>query len=190
MVVGVDEVGVGPLAGPVTACAVTGPAKFLISHFKFLNLRDSKMLTPKQRGEFFEIFVRDPNIHWAVSRVSPRVIDCINIYEARRRAAKNAVIKLERAMGGAADLLLLDGKSVLEMQREQRAIIKGDEKVALIAIASIIAKVTRDRTMLRYHKKYPQYRFDLHKGYGTRLHYALLAKYGPCAIHRRSFRLA
>jgi len=181
-IIGVDEVGVGPLAGPVTACAVTGPAKFL-------NLRDSKQLTPRQREEFFRLFKENPKIEWAVAIVTPEVIDRINIFEARRLAAKRAVLKLEKILQREADLLLLDGRNILKLKRRQRAIIKGDEKIPLIAIASIIAKVTRDRAMLRCHKKYPEYRFDLHKGYGTRLHYAMLAKHGPCAIHRRSFRL-
>lgn len=207
LVIGVDEVGVGPLAGAVTAAAVTAPAKFLISNFstrggsasggQFLNLRDSKQLTPKQRENFFNFFYilkQNKNIHWATASVMPRTIDRINIFQARRLAMARAVKKLARAMrilykydGNCT--VLIDGNALLNIAVRQQAIIKGDEKIAIIAMASIIAKVTRDRAMVRYHKKYPKYRFDLHKGYGTRLHYAMLAQHGPCAIHRRSFNL-
>lgn len=181
IVIGVDEVGVGPLAGPVTACAATG--------FSMRNLRDSKQLTPKQREEFFRLFQRKDGLHWAIASVSPKVIDKINIYEARLLAAKRAVLKIEKSLHQKSGILLIDGRNTLRLKRRQKAIVKGDEKVAIIAVASIIAKVTRDKAMLRYHKKYPEYHFDLHKGYGTRLHYAMLVQHGPCPIHRRSFRL-
>jgi len=192
IIFGIDEVGVGPLAGPVVAAAVTGPA---ISNFRFLiskltgDFKDSKKLTPRKREDFFDIFVRDPQINWAVASVYPKIIDRINVYEARMLAAKRAVGKLEKAIGREADMLILDGRGGLSIKRNQEAIVKGDEKIALCAAASIIAKVKRDSMMLRYHKKYPEYRFDLHKGYGTKLHRRMIKKYGPSPIHRMSFRL-
>ena len=184
---GIDEVGVGPLAGAVTAAAVTAPAKFLISNFQFLNLQDSKKLTPQKREEFFKIFSRDPNFIWSLSSVYPKTIDRLNIYEARRLAAKRAVIRLEKKIGHVAEILVLDGNTKLRLNRDQIPIVKGDEKIALCAIASIIAKVTRDREMMRYSKKYPEYRFDLHKGYGTKLHFEMIKKHGLSPIHRVSF---
>lgn len=192
VVVGVDEVGRGPLAGPVTAAAVTGPAifNFKLSVFKHAEeLRDSKKLTPQKREEFYRLFQKEPRVEWAVASVYPRVIDSININEATKLASKRAVLKLEGKIGESADMLLLDGTNRLALAREQLPIIRGDEKIASCAIASIIAKVTRDRMMLRYHKKYPQYRFDLHKGYGTRLHFEMIRKYSPSPIHRVSFNL-
>lgn len=183
IIIGVDEVGRGPLAGPVSACAVAG-----LATPKFLGLSDSKKLTPRKREDFFHIFVHSPNIFWAVASVSPKVIDRINIFEATRLAAKRAVLKLEKKIGKTAHLVILDGNTRLRFRREQIPIVRGDEQIASCAIASIIAKVTRDRAMLRHHKKYPEYGFHLHKGYGTKLHFAMLKKYGPCPVHRRSFR--
>ncbi|MBI1888488.1 MAG: ribonuclease HII [Candidatus Spechtbacteria bacterium] len=185
--IGVDEVGVGPLAGPVTACALTGPAIRK-------PIRDSKKLSAKQREEFFRIFCKDASIKWALASIMPKTIDRINIFQARRLAMKRAVEKLLRKIAvtpgnGRGYLVLIDGNVLLNTAMNERAIIKGDEKVAIIGTASIIAKISRDRMMARYHKKYPEYRFDLHKGYGTKLHYEMLREHGPCPIHRRSFRL-
>lgn len=182
-IVGVDEVGRGSLAGPVSACAVTGSV-----NSKNLGLRDSKKLTPKKREEFFRIFMEDSRMQWAVASVSPKVIDRINIFEATRLAAKRAVLKLEKKIGETTHMIILDGNTTLRLRRQQTPIVKGDEQIALCAIASIIAKVKRDRMMTRYHKKYPKYGFHLHKGYGTKVHFAMLKKYGPCPIHRMSFR--
>lgn len=194
VIIGVDEVGVGPLAGPVTACAVTGLAKLSIINYRLSNLRDSKRLSPKQREKFFKIFCEDASMRWGLASVMPKTIDRVNIFQARRLAMKRAVEKLARKIGVTYSndrdyMLLIDGNALLNTTMNQQAIVKGDEKVAIIGIASIIAKVTRDRAMLRYHKKYPEYRFDLHKGYGTKLHYEMLKEHGPCPIHRRSFRL-
>lgn len=194
VVFGVDEVGIGPLAGPAVACAVTIPAFFAFHDITktiktIKKLKDSKQLSQKQRESFLREFERGGELAWEIRSVTPRVIDRINIYEARRRVAKFAVQKLERAIGRKADLVILDGKSKLAVRNAQWPVVKGDEKIALCAIASIIAKVTRDRTMMRWHKKYPKYRFDLHKGYGTKLHFAMLKKHGPSPIHRMSFRL-
>lgn len=194
VIFGVDEVGIGPLAGPVVACAATIPAFFafpdIAGTIKIIKkLKDSKKLSAKQREHFLREFEGEGDLAWEIASVTPKVIDRLNIYEARRKAAKCAVQKLERAIGRKADLLILDGKSKLAVRNEQWPVVKGDEKIALCAIASIIAKVKRDYMMLCYHKNYPQYRFDLHKGYGTKSHFQMLKKYGPCAIHRVSFRL-
>jgi ribonuclease HII len=194
VIVGIDEVGVGPLAGPVVACAVAMPAFFVLGDITarvevIKKLKDSKKLSHKQREDFLRKFEDGGELAWEIASVCPKIIDRINIYEARRKAAKSAAQKLEKTLGRKSDILIVDGKARIAIKREQEAIVKGDEKVALCAIASIIAKVKRDRMMIRYHKKYPEYRFDLHKGYGTKLHFAMLKKYGPSPIHRVSFRL-
>ena len=188
--VGVDEVGVGPLAGAVTAAAVTAPQNFGVIISKLVgDLRDSKALTARRREDFYKIFMELPEISYAIASVSEKIIDRINIYEARRLAAKRAVMKLEKKAGRNFDVVILDGKTYINIARNQIAVVKGDEKIALCAIASIIAKVTRDGMMIRAHRKYPEYRFDLHKGYGTKLHFNMIQKYGVSPIHRRSFYL-
>ena len=207
----IDEVGRGPLAGPVVACAATiSNFKFLISSqlfknsklkIKNLNLRDSKKLSPKQREEFYKLFVNHPAIEWGIGRVYPQVIDRINIYQATKLAMQRAFMNLNHKLQKNhhitkscyskkrlyIDFLILDGNMKLEVPILQTSIVKGDEKVFSCAIASIIAKVKRDRAMKRYHKTYPEYGFDAHKGYGTPQHLAMLKKYGSCPIHRKSF---
>ena len=188
-VVCLDEAGRGPIAGPVTAAAVTiSPAKFKMQNEKckilLKKIKDSKKLLPKKREEFYKILTKHPAIKWGIARVSERVIDKINILEATKLAMKRAVKKLK----GKPVFLILDGKMKLDLPVPQKSIIKADEKVFSCAAASIIAKVTRDRIMKRYHKKYPQYDFDKHKGYPTKLHKKILKKYGPCKIHRKSFK--
>jgi len=178
-----DEAGRGPLCGPVVACTVM-VKKFSIFNFQFLKLRDSKKLSPKRREEFYKILTSHPAIEWGIGKVSEKVIDKINILEATKLAMKKAVKKLKRK----PDFLILDGKMELDLSISQKSIVKADEKVFSCAAASIIAKVNRDRIMLRYHKKYPQYGFDKHKGYPTRRHRRMLKKYGPCKIYRKSFK--
>jgi ribonuclease HII len=181
-VVCLDEAGRGPLAGPVVAAAVS-----IIANCKLqiANLKDSKKLTPKKREEFFKILTKHPNIEWGIGRVSEKVIDKINILEATKLAMIKAIKKLKRK----PDFLILDGNFTIDLGIPQKPIIKADEKVFSCSAASIIAKVTRDRIMVRYHKKYPQYGFDRHKGYPTKLHRRLLKKYGCCGIHRKTFQL-
>jgi len=180
-VVCLDEAGRGSLAGPVVAAAVS-----IIANCKLqiANLKDSKKLTPKKREEFFKILTKHPNIEWGVGRVSEKVIDKINILEATKLAMIKAIKKLKRK----PDFLILDGNFTIDLGIPQKPIVKADEKVFSCSAASIIAKVTRDRIMVRYHKKYPRYGFNKHKGYPTKLHRKMLAKYGPCKIHRRSFK--
>ncbi|MDD4989991.1 MAG: ribonuclease HII [Candidatus Pacebacteria bacterium] len=195
VVFGVDEVGRGPLAGPVIAAAITVP-QFLIFNFKFLNNaqiskfqnRDSKKLSVKQREEIYNFLKQNPRVKWGIGKVSEKVIDKINILQATKLAMEKAVLALEKKIGKKAGLLLIDGNFGIGIDRPQKSIIKGDEKVFLISLASIVAKVERDRLMQKMHKKYPQYGFDKHKGYGTKIHMATLAQYGPCEIHRASFK--
>ncbi|MBI4708734.1 MAG: ribonuclease HII [Candidatus Portnoybacteria bacterium] len=211
VVVGLDEVGRGPLAGPVVASAVIfkfssppqlrrgsrgGVDKNGFHHptptlpsfegRRCMVLRDSKQLSAVQREIWYEFLTSHPDIKWGVGVVSEKIIDRINIFEATKLAMKKAMEKLSVQ----PDFLLLDGNFILEdLSINQKAVIKGDEKIFSCAAASIIAKVTRDRLMTKYAKKYPEYGFEKHKGYGTRLHCEALKKHGPCKIHRKSFRL-
>ena len=184
VVVGLDEAGRGPLAGPVVAAAVS-----IIPNYKFQipKLKDSKKLTQKKREEFFKIITKTPNIKWGIGKVSEKVIDKINIFEATKLAMKRAIKSLERKLKRKANFLILDGNFKIDLKIPQKSIIRGDEKVLSCAMASIIAKVTRDRIMEKYAKKFPEYGFEKHKGYGTKFHLKMLRKYGPCKIHRRSF---
>ncbi|MBZ1348347.1 MAG: ribonuclease HII [Candidatus Nealsonbacteria bacterium] len=184
-VAGLDETGRGSLAGPVMAAAVMiNQRTFLQRRNVLLNIKDSKQLTPKKREEFYKILTKNPKIEWQIARVSEKVIDKINILQATKLAMKKAVNRLKKK----PNFLILDGKMKLDLKTPQKSIIKADTKVFSCAIASIIAKVTRDRIMQKYHKKYPLYGFDKHKGYLTKLHRKMLKKYGPCEIHRKSFR--
>ncbi len=187
-IAGIDEAGRGPLAGPVMACAVVISDKKLVFKDRYLkNIKDSKKLTPQKREKWYKILTKHPQIMWAVGQVSEKTIDKINIKNAAELAMERAVKKLKLA----PDFLIIDGIHLKNLKLKTynlKLIIKADEKVFSCAAASIIAKVTRDRLMRNYHKKYLQYGFDKHKGYGTKMHLAALKKYGPCEIHRRSFR--
>jgi len=181
LIAGIDEAGRGPLAGPVTAAAIVAPA---------LNIKatDSKKMTPRAREEVFEFLKLHPEVEWGIGRVSEKVIDRINILEATKLAMRRAVVNLEKKLSYPVDFLLIDGNFGIGTNKPQKSIIKGDEKIFLISLASIVAKVTRDRGMKRYHKQYPEYEFACHKGYGTKVHYEMLVKHGPCKIHRKTFR--
>jgi len=183
-VVGLDEAGRGPLAGPVVAGAVLikRDCDFLVE-----GINDSKKLSEKQREILYKKIIKNKNIKWGVGIVSEKVIDKINILEATKLAMERALRQAQGKPKLKADFLLLDGNFRLYCATPQRAIIKGDQKVISIAAASIIAKVTRDRIMEKFHKKYPQYGFDKHKGYGTALHFKMIKKYGACPIHRKTF---
>ncbi len=187
-VVGLDEVGRGPLAGPVVAAAVCVAAQLEVKSEKLKvwgNIRDSKKLTARQREKWYEILTKDKNIKWGIGAVSQKIIDEINILEATKIAMKKA---LENS-GVEADFLLLDGNFLLEdLNISQKAITRGDEKIFSVAAASVIAKVARDRLMRKYHQKFPLYGFDAHKGYGTKKHFAALRLHGPCSLHRFSFK--
>ncbi len=177
LIAGVDEVGRGPLAGPVVACALILPSKCRIK-----GLDSSKRLSPKKREELYSI-IKEKALAIGLGRVGERKIDGINILKATHLAMKRAVSHLRVE----PDLLLVDGFEIPGVKIPQRAIVRGDEKSASIASASIIAKVTRDRLMLRYHKRHPEYGFHRHKGYGTKRHLKALKVHGPSRIHRETF---
>lgn len=174
---GIDEVGRGPLAGPVVACAVILPKDCNI-----LWLNDSKKLTAKKRDELYDVILEGA-VSVGIGMASPERIDEINILQATYEAMREAVSKLSRE----PDLLLNDAVTIPEMTIMQVPIIKGDAKSVSIAAASILAKVTRDRLMIEYDKILPEYGFAGHKGYGSKEHIAAIQKYGPSPIHRRTF---
>lgn len=177
-IAGVDEAGRGPLAGPVVAAACSIPGKLY-----FPGINDSKLLLPKKRKILFEQLVGHEGVHYGVGVIEHNVIDQINILQATLEAMRAAVKQLPVQ----PDCLLVDGVHVFLESVYSEPIIKGDSRSQMIAAASIIAKETRDQIMIEYHKQYPEYGFDEHKGYGTEKHRKALAKYGPCPIHRRSF---
>jgi len=175
-VAGIDEVGRGPLAGPVVAAAVVLPETP-----DFPGLTDSKQLTLKQRNDFFERIKCDA-LAYGVGEASPEEIDQLNIYKATKLAMMRAVENLS----APAEYLLVDAMH-LPVAIPQQSLIKGDANSLSIAAASVLAKVTRDRQMERYHTIYPMYRFDHNAGYGTKEHLEALELYGPSPIHRWSY---
>lgn len=174
---GIDEVGRGPLAGPVVACAVILP-----KDHEILYLNDSKKLSAKKREELYEIIQKEA-VSIGVGMASPARIDEINILQATYEAMRQAVSKLSVC----PQLLLNDAVTIPQIEIPQVPIIKGDAKSASIAAASIVAKVTRDRLMVEYDKAMPGYGFASNKGYGSSEHIEALKKYGPSPIHRASF---
>ena len=174
---GIDEVGRGPLAGPVVAGAVILPRDCRI-----LYLNDSKQLSEKKREELYEVIMENA-VSTGLGFVSPERIDEINILQATYEAMRQAIGKLEKE----PDLLLNDAVTIPGVEIRQVPIIKGDAKSVSIAAASIIAKVTRDRLMVQYDEIYPEYGFASNKGYGAAAHIEALKKYGPTPIHRSSF---
>jgi ribonuclease HII len=183
-IAGLDEVGRGPLAGPVLAAAVLlkSGANNLLK-----GINDSKKISEKQRNYFYDILINNENIEWGIGIVSEKIIDKINILEATKLAMRRAVEQLQKKVGGKIDYLVIDGNFKINSDIPQKSFIKGDQKVLSISVASIIAKVSRDKIMEKIDKKYPKYKFCNHKGYGTSLHFEMIEKYGPCPIHRLSF---
>ena len=185
-IIGVDEVGVGCLAGPVVVCAISFSNEFYKNlPGKFRGLKESKSLSAQQREKFAKELSGQ---NYKLGVCYPKKIDAINIYQATRlamrRAVKNVSSKNSRA------IVLVDGNKKIEnLKFDQRAIVKGDQKIFAIACASVIAKVYRDKMMKRYAKQFPAYGFEQHKGYSTKAHQDALNKFGPCLIHRQSFRL-
>lgn len=177
-VVGIDEAGRGPLAGPLVAVAVVLPDGF---HHE--DLDDSKKLTARQRETLFTELTTRADIQWAVTVVDAEEVDRLNILEATHEAMRGAV----RGLVPDPDHALIDGLPVLPFPVPQTALVGGDGLSFSIAAASVIAKVTRDRIMVEMDARYPGYEFAQHKGYGTALHLAKLRAHGPCAIHRKSF---
>ena len=180
-VCGVDEAGAGPLAGPVYAGAVILPR-----HINIKWLNDSKQVTPKRRDILYDEIMEQAE-SWAVAAVQADEIDAADILTARMQAMSLAIAGLTPT----PDFTLVDGNrdkgKGAAISTPHRCIVKGDSLSVSIAAASILAKVSRDRYMEEMAEKYPEYHFEQHKGYGTKLHYETLDKYGPCPIHRRSF---
>ncbi len=177
-VAGVDEAGRGPLAGPVVAAAV-----IFLDYSRIPEVFDSKQLTEKAREELFEVLTSRDDIIFAFAEVDNNEIDRINILQATHLAMRTAVDKLSQK----PDFVLIDGNPVKSMPYPNRSVVKGDAKCAAISAASIIAKVHRDRLMCKYAELYPEYGFDIHKGYGTAAHIKALKTYGATPIHRKTF---
>ncbi len=185
LVIGIDEVGRGALAGPVVLAAVTPRRRIRWTHRVLGRIRDSKKLTPARREAWFRHLTSHPALDWRVARVTPAVIDRINIARAANLAAHRLVKRT--VASPKSSFVWLDGGLTLPEHIPHCALIKGDERKPLIAAASIIAKVWRDRHMARLAADLPAYGFEIHKGYGTRRHRRMLKRYGLSAIHRRSF---
>lgn len=177
IICGVDEAGRGPLAGPVCAAAVILPPNVQIP-----GLNDSKKLTDKKRRELMPI-IKETAIAYGIAFASEQEIDEINILQATYLAMHRAIDQL----AVKADLALVDGNRAGDFGLPVKTVVKGDSLSASIAAASVLAKVTRDDVMLELAEKYPEYAFDVHKGYGTKAHYAALTQHGPSPIHRMTF---
>ncbi len=177
VICGVDEAGRGPLAGPVCAAAVILPEGCVIE-----GLNDSKKLTDKKRRELFPV-IQEKALAYGIAFASEKEIDEINILQATFLAMKRAIAQLD----GKADFALIDGNRETDFGVPCMTVIKGDSRSASIAAASVLAKVTRDIYMENLAEKYPQYGFEIHKGYGTKAHYAAIAEHGMCDAHRRTF---
>ena len=178
-IAGVDEAGRGPLSGPVVAAAVILPSGYTNGE-----IRDSKKLTPRKRETLYKI-IGDDAISIGLGVIEASVIDRINILQATLAAMKIAVSNLSPQ----PDYILIDGINNINIPIPQKTIIRGDSLSVSVAAASIIAKVSRDQIMDRYHVLYPQYNFLKNKGYGTREHREAVKKHGRCKIHRRSFKI-
>ena len=197
-IIGIDEVGRGPLAGPVTVAAVAVTVNYKLQKPNS-KLRDSKKLSAKQRELWFDYIKKNKKLFYAISSVSPRTIDKINISKAANLAATRALKRLlmKHRLPRKKIKIFLDGglyinkfqitKSKCQTNYKIQTIIKGDEKIPAIALASIVAKVTRDRKMRKLHKKYPKYGFNKHKGYGTKKHIKAIKKHDLTDIHRKTF---
>lgn len=182
VVCGTDEAGRGPLAGPVVAAAVILPNDFPIEI-----LNDSKKMNQKDRIKAEKV-IKEKAVAWSVTAVSHKTIDKINILNASLLAMKKCYEKI-RDKGFEVSILLCDGNKTPDVDCPAEAIVKGDGKIPEIMAASILAKNHRDRLMVMAHEKWPQYGFNRHNGYPTKEHYEALGKYGPCPIHRLTFRL-
>lgn len=174
---GVDEAGAGPLAGPVYAAAVILPRGLTLPY-----LNDSKKVTPRRREILFDQ-IREQAVAYAIAWADEKEIDEINILNARMLAMDRAIKMLKPA----ADFALIDGNRNQGIELQNEMVVHGDARSASIAAASILAKVSRDRFMVELAEQYPQYAFEKHKGYPTKLHYERLRQYGPSPVHRKTF---
>ena len=176
-VCGVDEAGAGPLAGPVYAAAVILPRGLTLPY-----LNDSKKVTPRRREILFDQ-IREQAIAYAIAWADEKEIDAINILNARMLAMDRAI----KMLNPAADFALIDGNRNQGIELQNEMVVHWDARSVSIAAASILAKVSRDRFMVELAEQYPQYAFEKHKGYPTKLHYQLLRQYGPSPVHRKTF---
>lgn len=179
-IAGVDEVGRGPLAGPVVAAAIVLPEDFDV-----LGIDDSKKLSEKRREELFDVIL-EKAVAWGIGMADHSTIDEINILQATKLAMKDAIADLSGKLEGI-DYVIFDAVKINDLKLPQEAVIKGDSKILAVAAASIVAKVTRDRMMVAYAEEYPGYGFEKNKGYGTKQHYEGIARQGICPIHRKTF---
>ena len=195
-IIGIDEVGRGALAGPVVVAAVIIPRALRFRSRGLGRLKDSKQLTPRKREDWFNYLKEHPKIFYAIARIAPDVVDKINVTEAANLAATRAFVKLISNFQSAGRRIIpkvyLDGglyiqKKPLTANYKLQTIIKGDEKINAIKLASIIAKVSRDNHMTRLHEKYPVYSFHQHKGYGTKKHKRAIKRHGASEFHRLTF---
>lgn len=177
LVCGVDEAGRGPLAGPVCAAAVVLPKGLILE-----GVNDSKKLTEKKREALFDV-ITEQALDWSIAFATVEEIEEINILNAAMLAMKRAVEGLKNPV----DFAIIDGNRKPPLEIDCEAVVKGDAKSMSVAAASILAKVSRDRILRQYAVDYPQYGFEKHKGYGTKVHVEALKKYGPCEVHRPSF---
>ena len=177
IICGVDEAGRGPLAGPVVAAAVILPP-----HIEIPGLNDSKKLSDKKRRELFPI-IKEQAVAYGIGIATHEEIDEINILQATFLAMERALAQLQMK----PEIALIDGNREKDFGIPVQTVVKGDSRSASIAAASVLAKVTRDDMMLEQAREYPNYGFEIHKGYGTKAHYAALTEHGPCAIHRMTF---
>jgi len=178
LIAGTDEVGRGPLAGPVVAAAVIIPPDA-----RFPGLKDSKRLTPEMRLSL-DVQIRAQALAFAIREVGPRQIESLGILAASLKAMAQAV----QALSLLPEMVLVDGPHPLPLDYPQQPVIKGDDLCPSISAAAVLAKVHRDRLMTSYHRQYPQYNFPRHKGYATAEHLEAVRCWGPCPLHRRTFR--
>lgn len=199
-IIGIDEVGRGSIAGPVTVAALAIPSSYKLKTINYkLPLRDSKKLSSKQREDWFVYLKNNQKIIYAIAHVQPSVVDRINISQAANLAASRALSRLvtcnKRHVTCKKIKVFLDGglfirpipKKLVTCNLSLVTVVRGDENIKAISLASIVAKVTRDRLMVSLHKKYPKYGFDKHKGYGTKVHMAAVKRHGPSEKHRITF---
>jgi len=198
-IIGIDEVGRGPFAGPVTVCGTFIPSKFDVRKInKGVPLRDSKKLSQSQRESWVSFIKKEKSVSYSLKSVSPSVIDSINITRSANRAATRVLEDLYKKIKFDTPhiYVYLDGGLHIEEKSLRKlgipldhvkTVIKGDEKIPAISLASIVAKVSRDAYMRRLHMKYPQYGFNIHKGYGTKKHRKAIRRHGPSKVHRLTF---
>ncbi len=186
IIAGIDEAGRGPLAGPVVAGAVAIIDKKVNKNI-FVLIKDSKKLSENQREKAYQAILEQSWLAFGIGKVSEKIIDKINIFEATKLAMIRAVADLEKKIKTQSDYLILDGNQKINLPTKQQTIVKADAKIFSCSAASIIAKVTRDRLMRKLDKKYPAYGFAKHKGYGTKNHVQAIKRNGPCPVHRFSF---